>query len=716
MLEETHRRRTYWLVALGLTALWAIAAFILVPRLIAAAYAGTSLPVLNGIITGQRVHPLAYYLDLWRRLACISSAALVAAVAVLYAWLRWGHVVRARLERTLGPERIGLIDTAVLACGVGLVAGEFVAVSLLVRHLVDPVPTDGWFAERLWTAPVTMGLALMSRGVIAWLLLRVVRLHARQAIILVLGASAIYWWARSAIPGVHPYAAMVLSLGATVQLVRVTGARHMPQFARVTRWTTAVATLVIACLGFGVGGARRYGERRAVSALPSGDPRLPNVVLLVLDTVEAQALSLYGAPYPTSRRLAEFARSGVVFDQAYATSPWTLPSHASLLTGLLPFEHHADLGAGIDPGALTLGEALRAHGYETAGFVANTVWLQPNTGVARGFIHYEAATISLRALLQGCWVCDIVARRLQPRGDVDASLDRKDADAINRAVLAWLDRRTSRRPFFAFLNYLDAHDPYHVQTPFDRMFRNASLARRIRTDRHHYTADELRALENGHLAAVAFLDDRVGRLLDALRARGLLQHTLIIVTADHGEEFGEKNPDTVGHGQTLDNRLLHVPLIVSMPGRVPTDRRVAAPVSLRSVPATIVNLIGLPDVAFPGRSLVTAWSDSSGSTPAKSDLVISELSAPAYGSRGLAAGERATRFPLSSLVDGQYHLVQPSTGPAELYRVSDDPFERANLGAQAPFQSLVERLTTALRAGLSVEHHLSLRAASDIRQ
>jgi arylsulfatase A-like enzyme len=219
-------------------------------------------------------------------------------------------------------------------------------------------------------------------------------------------------------------------------------------------------------------------------------------------------------------------------------------------------------------------------------------------------------------------------------------------------VLSWLDHR-ERRPFFAFLNYCDTHEPYDAAPPFDLKFSPTPTLR----DRYD--------------GALASMDHEVQRLLEGLRARGELDRTLVIVTADHGELFGEHQIN--GHHSSLYFDVLHVPLIMRYPGHVPADHRVSQPVSLRDLAATIVDVTGVgADGDVPGVSLAATWRDST-----------------ARGSPLFSAVERGVRadstLPFAhgdmvSLIDGGWHYIRNNgTHKEQLYRFAQDPEELTDL-------------------------------------
>lgn len=415
-------------------------------------------------------------------------------------------------------------------------------------------------------------------------------------------------------PRLHRYALLLLAAGLAMQTGRWLAGRS-DRFWREARWQAGLVPLAIATI---FGAQNAYGwarERIALGGLPAG-PSAPNVVVIILDTVRAWNLSVYGYGRETTPRLEALGRNGVVFDRAISPSSWTLPSHATLFTGLRPFDHGASWRRPIRADALTLAQALRERGYHTGGFVANVLYTGYETGVNRGFIRYEdyrvtpaewlLSTALSRKLVNAPWV-----RRLVGFHDVIA---RKDGQTVTREFLAW--QLKAREPFFAFLNYLDAHEPYGAPPEFEGQFGPVEprdpthYVHRLRTSERMGRAQmpeaEQQAEMNAYDGAISYLDSQVGIVLDSLAARDALANTIVIVTSDHGEHFGEHGK--YAHGDGLYLPVISVPLIVAGPIPSPTGQRVRVPVSLENLPATVWSLTGMEGPPpFPGRSLERLW-------------------------------------------------------------------------------------------------------------
>ncbi len=325
----------------------------------------------------------------------------------------------------------------------------------------------------------------------------------------------------------------------------------------------------------------------------------PNVVLYVVDTLRADRLGCYGYPRATSPRMDAFARSALVFPDAVAQSSWTLPATASLLTGRTPPRHGAvDVDTQLRPDAVTLAERLSVRGYRTAAFVTNSLVSQ-SYGFERGFseFHLYAEKPLERPATY------LPARRLDGR------------------LRRWLERNATGAPFFLYVHATDPHWPYVPAPRHARPFR--STARSDDEERavvraagayffgneHHgerpttMPKERVAVLSDLYDGEVRAADEAFGSLLDDLDRLGLLEQTAVVLTSDHGEDFLDH--DGLGHGQTLHEEVLHVPLLVRLPGGVRGGERIERPVQQVDVAPTILDLAG---VAFgddvEGRSLL----------------------------------------------------------------------------------------------------------------
>jgi arylsulfatase A-like enzyme len=264
-------------------------------------------------------------------------------------------------------------------------------------------------------------------------------------------------------------------------------------------------------------------------------------------------------------------------------------------------------------------------------------------------------------------------------------LQSRGARWINAAFLDWLGRRRPDRPFFAFLNYYDAHDPYIPPAGFDGRF-----GIRPRTPgEYHFLFDylgmdkaaapkrDLQMARDCYDDCIALLDDQLGRLLDALRGQGLLDNTVVIITSDHGEAFGDHG--FFGHSSSVFFDEVGVPLVILAPG-APAGRVVGSPVSLRDLPATVVDQAGIPAGSpFPGRSLAAFWTMAPGPVPSGlTSPALSEQAKPEAIRPSTRGGSGNGGFQMSVVASGR-HYIRDGTGVESLYDLKNDPFERVNL-------------------------------------
>jgi len=485
-----------------------------------------------------------------------------------------------------------------------------------------------------------------------------------------------------------PIAILMLSAGISAAVVRTFRGR-VPQLVRVARQCLPVMSVAVVVLVLGVYPRQGRREAKAAGELGPADRGAPNVLILVMDTVRADHLSAQGYSRKTTPNLDRLSSRSVLFENALSTSSWTLPAHASLLTGRLPFEHGAER-LEYDGRYFSLAEEFQRRGYRTCAFSANTFFFTPQNGFQRGFIHFDGLFSSF---------ADILGRPFFGRQLVtfyaEESLSdlpgRKSAEQVNQEFLAWLGR-DGARPFFAVLNYFDAHAPYLPPAPFRSRFSSRPdpggilnyVAGRETLNGPEQTRDEMDAYDG----AIAFEDDQIGRLLSFLGHRNVADNTIVVIVSDHGEFFGE-------HGLFLHRNALflpgiRVPLLLSWPGHVPEGIRVTRPVSIASVPATLMELLPLPGQAdFPGPSLIAQWKEHAVDAP--SPPILSELVS-------LHSGPSGSPPPRTeSLVNTRWHLIATSGEAPQLYDWRADPGEQHNLAGSVEGQRVVPALLGCLK-------------------
>ena len=323
----------------------------------------------------------------------------------------------------------------------------------------------------------------------------------------------------------------------------------------------------------------------------------PNVILYLVDTLRADALGCYGSARPTSPVADAFAKDAVRYRDAITEAPWTRAAVATLFTGLPPRSHGVnDRADALGARPSTMAELFQRAGYETAGFITNGN-VAPVFGFARGFDRYE--------LIPGTVVPG-------PDGAVPQLRPPPSSEDATRRVLAWLDGREPSRPFLLYLHTADPHGPYLPPPEYRARVGAPSgpaelgslamlqqlKARTLQVDAK--LVHDLRALYD---AEVAENDEQLGRLLDALKHRGLYDGALIVLLADHGEEFYEHRGWE--HGHSLYSELEQVPLVVKLPRGEAAGTTVDRTVQLEDVLPTLLEVLGVESPApLPGRTLL----------------------------------------------------------------------------------------------------------------
>ena len=378
----------------------------------------------------------------------------------------------------------------------------------------------------------------------------------------------------------------------------------------VKRFVPARITAVVLLLITGVGGSWWRTFHQA--------PPPIGVVIITLDTTRADRLSAYGFMDAAMPHLDRLAREGVVFDQATSPAPLTLPAHCSLFTGLFPPAHGVRDNADrpLSSEHTTLAEILRAQGFRTGAFVGSVV-LDADRGLAQGFDTYSG-------------VVDTGTSERAP-----GPPRRRPGDEVVTEAIRWIERIDDSR-FFVWAHLYDPHRPYDPPEPF----------------RSRYT--------DPYTAEIAFADAQIGRLLETLDRRKLLDRTIVVVAADHGESLGDHGERD--HGIFVYESVLHVPLIIRAPNVSP--RRVADVVRLVDLMPTMLDLLGVPHRPVDGKSLT-------GVLHGEPQHV--ELDAYSESQYPLRFGWS----PLRALRAGRYKLIEAPR--PELYDLDQDPFEQRNI-------------------------------------
>lgn len=354
-----------------------------------------------------------------------------------------------------------------------------------------------------------------------------------------------------------------------------------------------------------------------------------NVLLITLDTTRADRLGCYGYAMAHTPSLDSLAGSGALFENAFCNVPLTLPSHATILTGLLPPEHgvRVNTGNALPLDIPTLAELLSEDGYDTAAFIASPV-LAKEFGLDRGFAVYD----------------DSIPTEQDPK----YKNPYRPANSVIDAAITWLGR-TRNSPFFCWIHIYDPHFPYDSHPDvFGSVYTNRP-----------YDAE------------IAFADLHIERVLRLIKNAKLKDKTLLVAVGDHGESLkGEHQEPRPFHGYMLHRSTMHVPLILSLPGTIPEHIRIDDAVSLADLAPTILSLTGTPISTQMGSGRILTPLLQNSSIPAK----------PVYAE---------TMFPLcyecspaTSLFAPPWHLIE--SPQASLYNMDEDPSETNDLSLTRP--------------------------------
>ncbi len=620
----------------------------------------------------------------------------------------------SRIEQAPGPPSGWALAPTAIGCGVA--AGFLELVVFLVQtRLLHRVDSTSLHISRhvMWMIPVAEAFVVTAVAVtLVAPVLVAARLRKR-------GPSRTYSWMGlvlgtflvlgplMAIRGMAWWAACLLALGL--------GWRTRPFLARAfTSWGRGVRVLGLIALAFLAAHAVwfwRQAEGAANRAWAGRAPAAgsPNLLFIVLDTVRADRMSLYGYPRPTTPALERWAARGVTFEGARSPATWTLPSHVSMFTGRTPGEHGARVDRAYAGPWPTLAEHLAENGRSTAGFVANFGMCNACYGVGRGFDTYVDFTFNqdvtpflvLYNSSLGRAALTLLDKLGSPIDWRPLYPHHPSARTIDDRAMRWLGELKAKegRPFFLFLNYMDAHSPYLPRADMERRFSGdrPALSRREAMPATAWKAlqavseapvDEKAEKERSYEATRRLLGDlyddcllgldaEIGRFLDALEKEGTLADTWVVITSDHGEYLGERG--LFGHGIGVHDAGIHVPLMIVPPlGSVVHERlcgrRVKEAVSLCDLPTTLAArlLPGRPH-PFPGEDLGRFWSETA---RGEADVVVCEMHTQTMGGDDVKADLVRTN---SATFLEDFVLIEPLSGPAELYDWKHDPKQERNL-------------------------------------
>ena len=438
------------------------------------------------------------------------------------------------------------------------------------------------------------------------------------------------------------------------------------------------------------------------ASLVTSPPRQPNVLLVTIDTLRADRIGSYGFTQAHTPVLDQLAREGVRFDHAICQLPQTDPSHATLMTGLYASTnglkvHMVDR---LRSGAQTAASIFQAAGYQTAGFYS---WVSLDArfcGLDQGFQTYEGYVINRGAMPAKSADEQLAAtyRELKAEvpivatadlaigasSDYNQTLDGR-ADVTNQAVFAWLDAHASQGPFFLWVHYFDPHVPYSPPVGYDHILGldyQGSISGSFTTVGQIYwgklkpTAADTARLEELYQGEIAFTDVQLGQLLDHLATLGIKDNTIITVTGDHGESFGEHG-DWI-HGLKVFESEIRVPLLMRYPARLPAGIKVTAPAQLIDVLPTFLDLTAL-----------------TAKQPIQGTSLLPVINQNANGTSRVAFTELANEAFVSVLTWGDWKMIRnDANDELQLYHLDGDEAEQRNLAGDEP------RVTAELHARL----------------
>jgi len=588
------------------------------------------------------------------------------------------------------PRLVGWYQALLAGLWFGVVCGLIEgAVQLFAQAFIDCRYVS---VHILWVAPCLYGTVFALAGSVAGLLgsRLLPRYSASVLLLLFIFLTMLDPLSILLQPYAAIYAILVLAAGLAVvvwrQLLRRLD-RVYGFIGRTAAWLAGVAVAAALVIPVTV----HLRESRAVEALRAAAPDSPNVVIVVIDALRADHTSAQGYARDTTPFLDGFAQQGIYFKRAYSASSWSLPSHVSLLTGTTYDRHHVgwhnNQGLRDYKGRL-LSEVLRDHGYRTGAFPANIFWVTHDR-LGRGFIHFDDFFYNFSdAVLRTMYGRAFEEYVLQKIGFEDIPARRHAAD-INRAFLKWAGRERGR-PFFALLNYMDVHDPYLPPEPYRSMYSTSDLRSgvinwRVGRSDPELDAAQLAAEVAAYDGGINYVDEQIRLLVDALGRLDATSNTLLVITSDHGESFGEHG--LLLHGHSLYQEQLHVPLLLVWPGHIQAGQRVAIPVSNASIAATILDLLQI-EHPLPGSEPSLAGSIAQDRPPVLAHVEqmpwVPERSPAATGD-------------LETVIRDEWQLILHSVDSPQLFNLAQDPAQENNLAGRPDAGTRIGELTRLLR-------------------
>lgn len=555
----------------------------------------------------------------------------------------------------------------------------------------------GVSAEILWISPVFNLLLFASVGIVLSAVnylfpnLKILQV----SVFLFVFMSVFSWLGLSLINYVNFLALVIFSLGIAAAFTR----RYQKADEKFTGfWRRSLPILigVVLLLWIGIQGSAYLREKVSLTRLPEAKPQSPNVLFVVIDTLRADHLSSYNYQRLTSPNIDRIGREGAIFKHAISTSSYTLPSHVSLITGQYNFQHGSEwdtFKALKENPVPTLAEVLKEEGYRTAGFSANLFWVTREQGFDRGFLRYEDFFTSIMDMMYRTAYGRVIEKHVMRRIGFEDIPARKRAEDINNAVLDWV-RRSNNAPYFIFINYMDAHDPYLPPQPYREMYSELKepggvLNCSVERCDPALTPEERQAEIDAYDGAINYLDENFNDLLVSLKESGNLDNTVIVITSDHGEAFNEHS--LYLHGNSLYLEEIHVPLFFWWPGQIPGGAAIEQPVTNAAISATLFDLLDIQDPNPQALdSLRNLWEGKD--QPANKSAALSEISKQSWKPERAPVSQNS----IKSITDIQGHLISNGDTGIEFYDWKNDPGEIKDLSGEFDDQGSIKRIIQEL--------------------
>jgi arylsulfatase A-like enzyme len=592
------------------------------------------------------------------------------------------------MEKTMKRFNKQIATTTLLyAAWFGLLAGLVEGVLLFIFQrfelLRGQITYLGSSWEVLWVAPLfDLLLFLIAGAALALVGGFLPQVWGRRLSLFAFSFMMVFPWILAYLSGrLSPVATGILAAGVGYQLSLSLYEREK-KFLPFVRRSVKGLGIVILSLLVAIQGGYWIRERVTVSNLPQAKDSAPNVLVIVVDTLRADHMSLQGYERETDPTMKRIANEGVMFENAYATSSWTLTSHASLFTGRWPYEHKADGGRDLDETYPTIAEALSARGYRTGAFIGNFETVPRRWGFARGFAHFEDYYQTIPQLA----VSSVYGRFLEyyvlhKVFNMEFSIDRRWAPSVNLSALDWIDQGKDK-PFFVFINYYDVHAPYisPERARFSEFENPGGLVNTDWTTADIYnpkTPEQVQGEIDAYDGGIYYTDQQIQILLDELEKRGVLENTIVVITSDHGELFGEHG--LWEHHNSLYKPVIYVPLIIWHPDTVPQGVRIPTAVSNVSLPVTLMDMLGYDDqTEFPGPSLTELWMDPD--SAARWPDPIAEMAESTW----VNPNHLSIKGDMTSVISTDWQYIEHEFNGVELYNLNDDPQQLSNLADENP--------------------------------